>query len=202
MKYKLFSTPPSQYVPSITGALLSPKPPQLVAWQPSTWPLTPAAVDDSFVTNLKQIFEESILGEIHNVIDDATRSNGDLQHRGHVIALALMCATDAIASYGYRGKHVQVFVTNHFPVEYQKFSARIYNDFRLDLVHRWNLFAAAIYPDNSGIREENGILVFGLLNYFEALVAATEDFLDNLARNTALQSSTLERYEELRSSAK
>lgn len=196
----------SQSAPSVTGSLLAPLVAptlaQMIAWQPSTWPITPATVDAAFISTLGQIFEDSMLGEIRNVIHDATRSNGDLQHRGHVVALALMCATDAVASYGYRGRRVEDFVASHFPPEYQSFAARIYTDFRLDLVHSWNLFAASISPDNARIREENGILAFGLLNYFQALTKGTKDFLIRLASDAALQSNTLQRYQELRSSAK
>jgi hypothetical protein len=40
---------------------------------------------------VKKIFEESILGEIANVVSDATKCNGYLQYRGHVVAISLMC---------------------------------------------------------------------------------------------------------------
>ena len=49
-----------------------------------TWPATPAAVDERFIYTLKQIFEESILGEISNVLDDVHGSNESLQNRGHL----------------------------------------------------------------------------------------------------------------------
>lgn len=32
-----------------------------------------------------------MLGEIGSVIQDAKKSNGDLQHRGHVAAISQMC---------------------------------------------------------------------------------------------------------------
>ena len=103
MKYKLNLGPKLDVsAPPITGAQIraTPQPLPFVAWQPSTWPPTPPAVDAQFIFSLKRIFEESILSEIANVVSDATKCNGDLQHRGHVVAIALMCALDAIASYG------------------------------------------------------------------------------------------------------
>jgi hypothetical protein len=56
-----------------------------------------------------------MLNEIDNVIADA---GGDLQHRGHVVAIALLCALDASSSYGYgrkNGKQILPFVRTHFP---------------------------------------------------------------------------------------
>jgi hypothetical protein len=63
MKYKLnFSPKVNVSAPPVTGAVVGPAAPAFFAWQPSTWPVTPAAVDEPFIYVLKQIFEESILG--------------------------------------------------------------------------------------------------------------------------------------------
>jgi hypothetical protein len=67
---------------------------------------------------LRKIFEESILNEIGNVITDV---GGDLRHRGHVVAIAILCALDAISSYGYgakSGKQIPDFIRAHFPAEF------------------------------------------------------------------------------------
>src|SRR5947209_7599016 len=84
MKYKLdFSPKVNVSSPPVTGAVVSASlQPVFVAWQPSTWPAVPSAVDEKFIYTLKRIFEDSILGEISNVIADVRKSNGDLQHRG------------------------------------------------------------------------------------------------------------------------
>ena len=87
--------------------------------------MTPAAVNEKFIYALKNIFEESILGEIANVIDDVQHRHPDLRHRGHVIAIALMCALDAIASYGYRGHYVSGFIKLHFPPDYHQHADQI-----------------------------------------------------------------------------
>jgi len=203
MKYRLdFSPRISLYSAPVTGAMVEPVVPLLFrAWQPSTWPTHSATFDETFIETLKQIFEESILGEINNVIEDVTRVNGDLQHRGHVIAIALMCALDAIASYGYRKHHVARFVEAHFPAEYKPFSEEIYTFYRLSLVHNWNLFEASIYPDTTGIAREGATIAFGL-DFFGALVSATEHFLEHLASNPELQTKSLERYHGLRNLAR
>ena len=71
------------------------------AWLPSTWPPAPAKFEPTFAGTLKKIFDESMLGEIRNVIDDIMKSNRGLHFRGHVVAISLMCALDAVSTCGY-----------------------------------------------------------------------------------------------------
>lgn len=204
MKYKLNLSPKIDVTaPPVTGAVVStPAPAMFLAWQPSTWLAAPAAVDEKFVYNLKRIFEDSILSEIANVIADAEQCNGDLQHRGHVVAIALMCALDAISSYGYKGKSVSAFIKAHFPHDYHAHADEIYKLYRNSLIHSWNLFEASIYPDDSSIRVEGGSIAFGLLNFFKALVGGAGDFLERLENDATLQKRTLARYKKLRKTAK
>jgi hypothetical protein len=204
VRYELDFSPKFNVLsPSITGAIVSATaPPVFVAWQPSTWPATPSAVDDKFVFTLKSIFEESILGEINNLNADVHKSNGDLQHRGHVVAIALMCALDAIASYGYRKHPISDFSKAHFRADYHAHADEMYELYRCSLVHSWNLFEAAICPDDTKIKLEGGSLTIGLLDLFDCLVRATEDFLEKLTYDPPLQKNTLERYEELRNTAR
>jgi len=159
-------------------------------------------VDEHFIYTLKRIFEESILGEINNVLTDVQKSNGGLGNRGHVLAISMMCALDAIASYGHRKHHFADFISGHFPGDYAKYAGPLYKLYRNSLIHSWNLFEATIYPDDSPVREEGGTLAFGLLNFFEALKAGVEDFLETLAIDRALQKNTLARYDELKTTAK
>jgi len=70
------------------------------------------------------------------------------------------------------------------------------------LVHSWNLFEASIYPDDREIALEGSSIAFGLLDFFEVLVQGTESFLESLASDAVLQRNTLERYKELRRTAK
>ena len=97
MKYQLdFTANASTVVPPITGAIVGVTNPFLFrAWQPSTWPDAATLGDNEFIEVLKRIFEESILGEVRNVIEDIRKSNGTLAFRGHVVGIALMCALDA-----------------------------------------------------------------------------------------------------------
>jgi len=203
MKYKLnFSPKLNVSSPPITGAMVSPSiPPAFVAWQPSTWPIAPASIDESFILTLKHIFEDSILGEIQNVMSDVQQVNRDLQHRGHVIAIALMCALTAISSYGYRGQHAAKFIRRHFRQEFHPYADQIYILYRNSFMHAWNLFRASVYPDATKIRLEGGVIAFGLIHFSQALVQATEDFLETLGSDAALQRNTLKRYKELRDSA-
>src|ERR1035437_848177 len=168
MKYKLdFSEKGDVTAPSVSGAMVGAlKPDHFVAWLPSTWPAKPQAAEENFINILKRIFEESMLGEIRNVIEDAHKSYGSLNHRGHVVALALLCALDAVASYGYHGRfYVSAFIKAHFRADYHPFADELYILHRNSLVHSWHLFEATIYPDHTKIKSEGGVVAFGLLDF-------------------------------------
>ena len=65
-------------------------------------------------------------------------------------------------------------------------------------------FSASIglLTDNTKIKLESGTIAFGLLDFFEALVQGTESFLERLTNDEALQTNALDRYKELRDTAK
>jgi hypothetical protein len=177
---------------------------QFVPWQPSAWPEAPLDHHE-FAMVLKRIFELSMLMEINNVIDDAARHNGSLEHRGHVVAISLLCALDAISSYGYgkeNGKQIPPFIRAHFPYEYRPFATVVLKLYRHAVVHSWNLFEVAITPGNEGISSSGGVISFGLLNFFDALKHATESFLEHLSHDAKLQTKARARYNALRRSAK
>jgi len=171
----------------------------LVPWLPSTWPQPPARVTQDFIKTLGEIFQESMLEEIGNVIQDA---KGDLDRRGHVVAISLMCALDAISTYGYRGNHMSKFIKAHFPDDYKTHCDRFYTLYRNSLVHSWNLFRATLYPGDEPVKDVGGILTFGLLNFKKALEQSVADFLKMLEVNVQLQNNTLNRYSNLKKSAK
>jgi hypothetical protein len=205
----------STAAPSVTGAMIDAtitiQPPAWSPWLPSSWPPAPVKVDESFVETLHRIFQESILDEVDNVIADA---NGNLSHRGHVIAIALLCALDAVSSYAYRDKKLgkgrlapknkalSQFVAAHFPADYQPYDKEINKLYRNCMIHNWNLFEAAIQFGDQKVDNTKGILSFGLLSFRDALEAGIDDFLLNLKTKHSLQTTALKRYRKLRSSAK
>jgi hypothetical protein len=203
MKYRLdFGPKLDVSSPSITGALVQPvAAAHFVAWQPSSWPPVPTAVDEKFVFTLKRIFEESILGEIENVMADVVKAHGDLEHRGHVIAIALMCALTAISSSGYRGPHAAKFIRRHFRADFRPHADDIYVLYRNGFMHDWNLLKASIFPDDTRVKREGGVLSFGLLDFSRVLVDATQDFLESLESDAALQRNALKRYKDLQEAA-
>jgi hypothetical protein len=192
--------------PAVTGAVV--KSSSYISafqpWQPSTWPQPPDHFNEEFIGTLRIIFNDSMLGEIDNVIGDIKRSNGDLQHRGHVVAIALLCALDAISYYGYRDSDDQIpeFVKAHFPDEYRPYAKELLILYRHIMAHRWNLFRAALLPGNDPIRDENGTLCFGLLHFRDALRLAAENFLEKLKSDATLQANAIWAYGRLRRSAK
>lgn len=197
-----------------SGSVVSPQSvaePLFLPWQPSTWPATPQAFDESFYNTVERIFSETIIEEISNVINDILGSNNNsLEHRGHVIAIVLLCAIDTVASYTYSnitgkgatgGKYIE-FIKNHFPTNYQPHAEKIYKLYRNSTVHSWNLFEATMFPGHEPINTNNSTISFGLLDFFEALKYGLTDFLDKLKTDVALQKNVLCRYEELKKTAK
>ena len=188
-----------------------------IPWQPSSWPPPPKNYNREFKKIIKKIFNETIIEEIANIVEDARQIQGNLEHRGHVIALSLLCAIDTISSYAYdnlaaekclccgRGDRIgpkyKKYIASFFPKEYQPFAEDIYNLYRNSMVHSWNLFKVGILPGSEQITKKDGVLSFGLLNFFNALKKATKNFLSNLAKDPKLQAASLLRYKELKDSA-
>jgi hypothetical protein len=167
---------------------------------------------------LEAIFRKTMLDELCNVIDDALAHHGSLLHRGHVIALTLLCAVDTLSSYGYsragvvacatcgRGDGTRPrfkrFIEEHFPDDYRMFADELYTLYRNSTVHSWHLFKVSILPGKEAIAKENGSVCFGLINFFAALKVAANDFFAKLRSEQALQESALKRYSQLRASAR
>jgi hypothetical protein len=192
-------------VPSISGAIV-PSSTGLLAWQPSTWPEATTKWEAGLIPTLRKIFDESMLTEIDGVIADAKKANGGLEHRGYVIAIALMCALDAVSSYGYgarSGNQIPDFVRAHFPKEYHDHSYELLTLYRHALVHSWHLFQVAVKPGDDPITvDENDVLCFGLLHLRDAISEGIADYFKKLETDAQLQGKTLERYKKLRATAK
>jgi hypothetical protein len=190
--------------PSITGAQVGPPmaagmAQELVPWLPSTWPQPPTNASQEFIDDLERILRGSMLEEIGNVINDA---KGNLEHRGHVVALSLLCAVDAISSYGYRVNHMSKYIKAHFPDEYKPHCDEFYTLYRNSLVHSWNLFEATLFPGKEPVKKVGDTLTFGLVDFWQALESSVNDFVRKLKTDTQLQNNTLNQYSNLKSRAK
>jgi hypothetical protein len=189
---------------------------EFIPWQPSTWPLPPVAYNDDFERVLERILRETLLDEIRNVISDSQASGHGLVHRGHVVALAMLCAVDTVSSYAFvkikkpcpkcgRGDSIgptyEKFIGTFFPEDYRPFAKDIYTLHRNSMVHSWNLFEAGILPGDDQITKVGNSLSFGLLNFFKALEISVQNFLTTLLTNPTLQEASLARYKELQKSA-
>jgi len=185
-----------------------------IAWQPSTWPEPRDSYDSEFKDTLRIIFEESLISEINNVIKDAPT----LEHRGHVVALSILCAIDTLSSYAFKdlkskpckkcgrgdnvGRRYQKYIENFFPREYQPFAKKIYKLYRNSITHSWNLFEAGMTPDAQRITEINGVINLGLFDFFTALAFSLNNFMERLKVDTVLQTTALARYSELKRTAR
>lgn len=185
-----------------------------ISSQPSTWPEVPQDYNQEFGDDLRKIIQESLVTEIKNVINDAQSLDG----RGHVVALSILCAVDTLSSYAFRdikkeiclecgrgdnvGPKYKKYIEKYFPNDYKKYSKNIYKLYRNPITHSWNLFEAGMLPGNEPVKESEGNMCFGLLNFFNAFRVSVDAFFDELKSDFDLQKSVILRYSELRSTAK
>jgi hypothetical protein len=188
-----------------------------IPWQPSTWPEPATAYNEKFKKDLGAIIKISIIGEIENVMQDAIDAQGSFEHRGHVIALSMLCSIDAISAYAYKdisqeacemcGKGDSVapgfkkYIQSFFPENYKKYSNQIYKFYRCAVVHEWNLSEVAILPGPETITDVGGSISFGLQDFFKALNGSVDNFLKELETDGGIQTSSIKRYSDIRNKA-
>lgn len=226
MKYPKFDTSSTPITGSplfasstpITGSSLFTSSFDFIPWQPSSWPQAPIVFNRDTHNILEKIFKETVTGEIDNVISDAVKVNKSLEHRGHVVAIAQLCAVDTLASYAFFDETAKKctgcgrsdskinkytnFISEYFPEEYREHATEIYKLYRNTMIHSWNLFEVGISPDEAIIRNDGGTLHFGLLNFQESLKASLNKFLERLETDVRLQKNVIGRYTKLRESAR
>lgn len=204
------------FAEQVSGVLVSSEN-MFTPWLPSTWPEAPSKFDQSLHKVIERIFRETIIDEIDNVINDAIVGNGSLIHRGHVVAIAQLCAIDALSSYAFFDELAKIcqtcgrsdskinkykkFILEFFPNDYKIFASNIYKLYRNSMVHGWNLFKVSITADDSNVRMENEIISFGLLNFQTAIKSSLNNFLEHLMTDDQLQKNTIERYKKLKKQA-
>ena len=106
-----------------------------------------------------------------------------------------MSYKDAESNDGFK---YRVFIQEHFPAEYRPYAGEIYELYRNSAVHHWNLFEVTLLPGSDQIHKAGGTLVVGLINFFEALKLAVDDFLGKLASDSLLQFNVLDHYTRMR----
>lgn len=194
---------------SISGHCSSESP--FVPWQPSTWPDF-SNYDEEFHEIISRIFKETIIDEISNVIKDAQKNNGSLEHRGHVIAIAQLCAIDTLSSYAFfdaekevckicgmsdsKIKKYETFIKEFFSESYRRFAHEMYKSHRNEMIHGWNLLEVGISPGEEPIEKKGETLYFGILNFQKNLEIAVDGFLKKLKTSSQLQQNVLNRYKE------
>jgi hypothetical protein len=192
---------------SASGAYVVPDQLGTFAWLPSTWPSPPSVPDEAFIELLAAIFQTGMLDEIGNVIEDAFVRNGNLEHRGHVIAISMMCALDSLSRFasveeGQRAR-VTSFVRNFFPFEFSSFADNINTGSRNGLVHEWFMTEVAFLPDDEPITVEANVTVsMGLLTFKNGLERSVVSFVGSLRTSDDFRQFALDRYTKLQSTAR
>lgn len=172
-----------------------------IPWQPSTW-REHVSADADFKHTLSRILNETILGEIKNVMNDSKKLK--FGGRGHIIGLAIFCAIDTLASYftfnKAVGKRYKNFIKGYFPEPYKSYSKAIYDFYRNEMTHSWNLFSVAIQYEGTKITDSG--MTIGLIDIYKALASALNEALKAYDKDSKIRESCLNRYNTLRKSSR
>ena len=90
---------------------------------------------------------------------------------------------------------------NYFPEEYRGSEEGIYDVFRCDGVHGWNLHRSMISGernDRNHLNNKEGILYLSLYDFFDDLQDAFNNYLNQLVKDKELINNLLNRYKEIR----
>lgn len=180
---------------------------KIIFHQTDTWPilseftLEPNSVLADF---LKIIFQEGIFVEINRLLTSKEYPNaGGI---GHIILIGICSALDTLSAYFSGGGRGRVgvgftnFIARYFPAQYVGKEQRIYDSFRCDSVHGWNLHKSTIRGvpnDPAHLLEENGIIFISLYDFFNDLNKAFVKYEHELRFDNSLRINFLKRYKEL-----
>jgi hypothetical protein len=201
---RILPTAASPFAASGTNIVLPQ--PTVSAVLPSTWPAAPRKFDEGFAVLLQTLFEDAVLTEIRNVIEDSLARNNSLERRGHVIGVAMMCALDSLSCFASmepkQGDRIRHFIRKFFGPEFHPFADIVYRGYRNGLVHEWFLTTVAFTPDDEPvIVEASGNISMGLLTFHKGLENSVSTFLKTLRADTATQRQALRRYRKLQQEA-
>jgi hypothetical protein len=124
---------------------------------------------------------------------------------GHIVLMSICSAIDSLSAYAYGGGRVGTrftgFLSKYFPSRYSGSEQAIYDAFRCDSVHGWNLHKSAISPmpcDPNHLNSMNNIIRLSLYDFFNDLNKAFDDYTGQLRSDDNLRRNFLKRYKEIK----
>lgn len=102
---------------------------------------------------------------------------------------------------GRVGSRFTRFITKYFPTNYIGKESKIYEVFRCDGVHGWNLHRSCISGetnDKDHLLCRDGILYISLYDFYNDFVKAITKYSEELKYDDNLKNNLLKRYKEIR----
>jgi hypothetical protein len=174
--------------------------------QTDTWPKYNKLCeeeDEIIVEFIKEIYCNGVFAEIERLMNsnEFPKCSGI----GHIVLIAICSVIDSLSAYANANDGVGVrykgFIKNYFPEEYRGSEEGIYDVFRCDGVHGWNLHRSMISGernDRNHLNNKEGILYLSLYDFFDDLQDAFNNYLNQLVKDKELINNLLNRYKEIR----
>ena len=171
-----------------------------------TWPSYDELRKDSnsAISNfMKKIYIDGVLTEINRLLTSKEYPN--CNGIGHIALIAICSAIDSVSAFanggGKVGARFTSFIARFFPKKYYGKEKMIYDSFRCDSVHGWNLhkcLITGIPGDPLHLSEQDGIPRLSLYDLFNDLTKAMQSYCEQLKVDDDLKHKFLRRYKKLK----
>ena len=178
---------------------------KIIYYQTNTWPsYSELAIESNIeIANfVKYIFCNGVFVEINKLT--TSKEYPHCGGIGHVVLISICAAIDSLSAYAYGGGKVCTrftsFISKYFPNRYSGKEQKIYESFRCDGVHGWNLHKSAISPivnDPKHLSENNGAIYISLYDFYNDLQKAFQEYYKILSVEDCIKDNLLKRYKQI-----
>jgi len=179
---------------------------KIIFHKTNTWPSYEELVKESngvLANFLKIIYADGVFVEINKLMTSKEYPN--CSGIGHVVLISICSAIDSLSAYVFGGGNVGSrftgFIKEYFPSKYSGKEKFVYEAFRCDGVHGWNLHRSVIsgkINDPHHLENKLGIPYISLYDFFNDLTKAFDKFHNELKNDGNLRNNVLKRYQEIR----
>ena len=179
-----------------------------------TWPKYENLKNESNSTIadfISKIYKKGIFREINRLLtcdiyDENTQTHyTNCAGIGHIVLIAICCAIDSLSAFASGGGKVRnrftSFIARYFPSNYSGKESKIYEAFRCDSVHGWNLHKSSIsgyVNDPKHLSEEGGTIYISLYDLFNDLNKAFDNYYQELKEDNTIKNNLLKRYKDIK----
>ncbi|MFH1656166.1 MAG: hypothetical protein ABH956_00120 [Candidatus Nealsonbacteria bacterium] len=179
---------------------------KIIYHQTDTWPsYKELSVESNIVIAnfIKKIYIQGVFKEIKRLM--TLKEYPNCNSVGHIVLICICSAIDSLSAYasggGRVGERFTSFIVRYFPSKYYGKENLIYNTFRCDGVHGWNLHKSVISGisnDPKHLEVKFDIAYISLYDFFNDLTEGFDKFYNELKTDDILKNNVLKRYKKIR----